>query len=60
MKGAIKGTGQYAEYQRVLDHGQGVSWGGIIYDASKSSPLYGASSTVQPAGLYGQYLIRYV
>lgn len=28
-------------------------------NASKSNAIFGASSTVQPAGLYAQFLIRY-
>ena len=32
----------------------------LPFDASNSSALFGASDTVQPAGLYGQYIIRYV
>lgn len=31
----------------------------LPFDASNSNTLYGASTTVQPAGLYAQYLIRY-
>ena len=32
---------------------------GIEFNASKINAIFGASSTVQPAGLYVQYLIRY-
>ncbi len=32
----------------------------LPFDASNSNALFGASDTVQPAGLYGQYIIRYV
>lgn len=32
---------------------------GIEFDASKINAIFGASSTVQPAGLYVQCLIRY-
>ena len=31
----------------------------IGLDASKSSSLYGSSTTVQVSALFGQYLIRY-
>lgn len=31
----------------------------INFDASLSSDIYGASDTVQPAGLFAQCLIRY-
>lgn len=31
----------------------------LPFDASNSNALFGASTTVQPAGLYAQYLIRY-
>ena len=37
----------------------GIGSHGIKFDASKSNAIFGASSTVQPAGLYVQYLIRY-
>ena len=30
----------------------------LTLDLSQSNALYGASETVQPAGLYGLYLIR--
>ena len=32
----------------------------LPFNASNSNTLYGASDTVQPACLYGQYIIRYV
>lgn len=32
----------------------------IEFDASKSNTIFGASSTVQPAGIYAQFLIRYL
>lgn len=31
---------------------------GIEFNASKGNALFGASSTVQPASLYGLYLVR--
>ena len=34
-------------------------YGGFNLNAQKYSPIYGASETVQPAGLYVQMLIRY-
>lgn len=41
----------------ALTVGQGNH--GIEFNASKSNAIFGASSTVQPAGLYVQCLIRY-
>lgn len=32
----------------------------LVYSAQKANALFGASSTVQPAGLYVQCLIRYL
>lgn len=34
-------------------------YGGFNMNAQAFNPLYGASETVQPAGLYAQMLIRY-
>ena len=35
-------------------------YGGFNLNAETFNPLYGTSSTVQPAGLYVQMLIRYM
>ena len=59
LRGAIEGEGRYTEYQKITDHGQDVSWGGLNYNASRSSPLFGASDTVQPKTMRAYYLIRY-
>ena len=37
----------------------GIGSHGIEFNASKVNAIFGASSTVQPAGLYVQSLIRY-
>ena len=37
----------------------GIGNHGIEFKASKVNAIFGASSTVQPAGLYVQCLIRY-
>ena len=37
----------------------GIGNHGIEFKASKGNAIFGASSTVQPAGLYVQSLIRY-
>lgn len=34
-------------------------WQILSFDLSRGNSIFGASRTVQPAGLYGQYLIRY-
>ena len=31
----------------------------VDFNAAKSTPIYGASNTVQPASLLAQYLIKY-
>lgn len=49
-----KTANNYAENSSV-DSG----YGGFNMDAQSFNPLYGASETVQPAGLYAQMLIRY-
>ena len=36
-----------------------ILYDGIEFNASKIYAIFGASSTVHPAGLYVQYLIRY-
>lgn len=35
------------------------NYGNFTLDASRSSAVYGASSTVQVSAIFGQYLIRY-
>lgn len=59
LVGAIEGDGRYTEYQKITEHGQGISFGGLNYNASRSSPLFGASDTVQPKTMRAYYLIRY-
>lgn len=49
-----KTTNNYAENSSV-DYG----YGGFNLNAETFNPLYGNSSTVQPAGLYGMFLIRF-
>lgn len=50
-------------HDNLGDHSQEVKamngYHKINLDASLSSSVYGASSTVQPAGLFAQCLIRY-
>lgn len=48
-----KTANNYAENSSV-DSG----YGGLNLNAETFNPLYGNSSTVQPAGLYGLYLVR--
>ena len=48
-----KTANNYAENSSV-DSG----YGGFNLNAETFNPLYGNSSTVQPAGLYGLYLVR--
>ena len=49
-----KTANNYAENSSV-DYG----YGGFNLNAETFNPLYGNSSTVQPAGLYGMFLIRF-
>ena len=39
-------------------HGDGALWTQIDIDASRSSPIYGRSETVQPPAYTVRYLIR--
>lgn len=58
MEGACKPRGpQNSKHQQLETLSDSPSYAGITYDASKGNSIFGASSTVQPAGLYVQMLI---
>ena len=60
LEGACKPRGpQNSKYQKIENLSDSPSYAGINYDASKGNSIFGASSTVQPAGLYGLLLIRF-
>lgn len=56
--GVFQGVQTSGTYQTSTDPAAG---GDLVlpFNASNSNTLYGASTTVQPDGLYAQYLIRY-
>lgn len=60
LEGACEPRGpQNSKYQKIENLSDSPSYAGINYDASKGNSIFGASSTVQPAGLYGLLLIRF-
>ena len=52
---ATKKTANSYQENSSLDNG----YGGFNFNAQTYSPIYGASGTVQPAGVFVQCLIRY-
>lgn len=44
---------------RIQSQANVQPWQILSFDLSRGNSIFGASRTVQPAGLYGQYLIRY-
>lgn len=59
LEGACKPRGdQYSKCQKIENLSDSPSYGGINYDASIGNSIFGKSSTVQPAGLYGMFLVR--
>ena len=54
--GSTYGNITYVYSQYFLDIG---SKDGISFDASRSSPIYGRSDTVQPASLFALPLIKF-
>lgn len=59
LDGACKPRGpQNSKYQRIENLSDSPSYTGITYDASIGNSIFGKSSTVQPAGLYGMFLVR--
>ena len=57
--GQNTGCFKTVESNKICSHGDYYTYDIADFDATKSSALYGASDTVQPAGLYVQMLIRY-
>ena len=59
LEGACEPRGpQNSKYQKIENLSDSPSYAGITYDASIDNPIFGASSTVQPDGIYGLALIR--
>ena len=48
----------YGYYEKIRA-GEGSTSNSILFNASKSSSLYGASNTVQPNALIFYYIIKY-
>ena len=57
--GQNTGCFKTVETNKICSPGDYYTYDIADFDATKSSALYGASDTVQPAGLYVQMLIRY-
>lgn len=57
--GQNTGCFKTVESNKICSVGDYYTYDIADFDATKSSALYGASDTVQPAGLYVQMLIRY-
>lgn len=59
IEGSCKPRGpQSSKHQQLENLSDSPSYQGLAYDASIGNSIFGASSTVQPAGLYGLCLVR--
>ena len=59
IEGSCKPRGpQSSKHQQLENLSDSPSYQGLVYDASIGNSIFGASSTVQPAGMYGLYLVR--
>ena len=54
----VKSNWDFPHRWAESDDGTSVRETGLGFNASRSNPIYGASETVQPSGLYGLCLIR--